>query len=1324
MPYDPSAVRSGSTFSTNPSYQGAWICYVNGVEVPIVGFDVQAGVWQIPAFTIHMVPDILLQRLGAEDRVPVQIFYLDQWLNPAEPEFRLLVDGEIVGWQYSSSKGQRTMAFSCLAHIHVFQQLYFFYMTNVDDIVAAQSPEAQASGFSQPGLLYPYSLFHQGLLVTNNQVAAASPPPPRRPGSTTAQTSPPTVEDPDAGVQPEAQPIKAPYELVYNVIKGVISTTVPNNRRAVPMMNFFARHIRKTRLHNRFVRLPFLEDPERIGAQKGVFPIFNAARNDEAMNAMQRQAVSQIGSSGPVWNVLQQIYSMVYMELAMIPNPPAVLVALNPQEGEPQDGRILRLLTPDLPVQARPSAGVLAAEADITAMAETFARNIRAAVRGQASIGQDVLAAAGFSRLPATEIEVDVANIRTHLERQARQLGGIQPSAVPPIETTDPTTPIRLAQYFVKPQFLFGVPPHCNVIFPSMVDGWTYDESFIQQPTRIYVNDSVMTQLLRAQGSNRHFMLHALTVAFPEEADALMEHKVGGDDATSETTRATPGMMESGKNLLIWPEEYYKGPVTAKLALPSWFQMLRQFSNGNAGNGSSGGASAPTTTPAPARTTTPNTAAGASPAPPNVPATPQPPIMNVAVPPTVSNARRGQVFDRVQSRPDFAYRWLISAEALAEGNRKTVPYSLPKYRDLTPSGYGTPRGSTERVPRWQQPISPALRILAEHLQSIFGSAIQRFYYHAGGQPVNPRPDRVVDPHIAGRAVDVMIRTVRRGSLYSMPDLEHGNPIAEYLVRNCDVFGIQYFIWARSQWSPSKPIGRKFSHYNTAPESERFDHFNHLHVELSVDAAAGNLPFYRTNGSSAGGGPERPARTVFGPPNTTGLVTTLPPGQNPREITRSVPLPQPGTEPGPTGTRTVARIIPTAQVNATEGQVNSDDSFQNLFRLYAQYEYLKQRYTVRRAAAQLRFNPYLVPGFPAMLFDHMSTRFHMVGYIQSFNHSANASGSGSLGTDVQFTCCRTLPEFINDVRTDAERFASRVTAAPAEIIDEIRVQIQDENQAEAFYRRLLYGDGPRLHNAPTAFRWDQAMGYSRGLAVEAIEIVGESVSASVTRMQAAQQALRDAANPDATPSPSSTNETSNANPVTATNSAAVLGATSQRQQTVTHNLDPNQELSPRENIYQDAFDRYDIAMQLASRPTCSLTQYIRFWHGGMTVNDLMARGEVGQAEDSFAYAETPEQDVVAIGQDPTGDAANIRGATSRKSAVFYAHIFKLRPGPGVGEDRLQGPSEAERGYTDPPSVRPSTVHAGVSATYPQTRADWDLVLEQYREKVRKLLRPSR
>lgn len=1245
MPFDPSAARSPGSFSDNPTYQGAWVCYINGLEVPIMGFEVESAVWQVPTFRIHLLPDVLLTRLGHEDRVPVQLFYLDAWHTPERPEFRLLADGEIIGWSYSNAVGARSMAFTCAAHIYLFQQLYFHFMTNVDDIVASRSPDTVASTLgSQPGLIYPYALFHQGLTASPGQVDAVLP---NAQGNRAADTAADT-----GAPAPGTEPIQAPYEFVNNIIKGCISAQVPNERRAVPMMNFFARHVRKVRLHNRLVRLPLLEDPSRLAARVGVFPIFNAARNLEALNAMQRHVASQVGNAGPVWNLVQQTLGLVYMEVGMIPNPCSVLVQLGDTSGggNPVDGRIIGAPTYDTPlVDQRPT--------------EDLTRSISIAP----------------SPAPGTGHELGVS----------------------------PTTPIRLAQNFVKPQLLFAVPPHCNVIFPSMISagGWTYDENYVGQPTRIYVNDSVMTQLLRADGPNREFMLHALTVGYPEEADALMHHKVG-----SSTGGEASGPTESGKNLLIWPEEYFKGPVTARAAVPPWFQFLRQFSNAQAG----------ALTPA-------NTADRAPPLPTPVVTTPGPstpisaltsvrdaPLVAVPARPDRRGGRQAPVLDAVrpEARPDYPYRWIPPPEVLARGDTQNTVYESTAYREM---------GGRNQIPPQRGTI--AFRdFLYRQFPGTFSrqflpdSQGRRIINHTIGLSRPTRrvkvytdPEAKVDDHQAGRALDLTIPKVRRDGVVRA-NLEVGAPIANWLIENAEAFGIAFITYARTTWSggafggwrngrPTRASARKLRHFREAPNSEQMDHFDHIHVTLTKEAAAG-LTGVLARGSGAQLGSTAPVTVV----SRSVLRVVL---RGAAELAGS----QTGAPASTTATSPNGETL-------TPGTPAERDTFARLFRLYVQYEYLRQRYAQRSAGANLLFNPYLVAGFPAMVFDSMAVRMHAVGYLQAVSHSGSASGQGaSLSTRVQLSYCRTFAEFVADVREDALRFAGRVTSAPAELISEIREVVQDEAQAEAFYSALLHGGRPTLAGA--AFRWTECMGYADGARSAPVEIVGDSVATVEARLRASGAAQRATAADSDTPGA----EQGQPTPATTSQSAAASGLSSQGQSTVTTNLDPNREFAPRENVYSDAFASYDVAMRLCARPCCTLDEYVRFWHGGKPVGTLQQTEQVGQVRYDFAYNTQTVTDTVTERAGASGEARVRVGQTTRPTAGFYDRIFKLRVGPGTGADRLTPPSAEERGYTDPPSVAPTAVTRGVPGDYPQTRADWDSVLDEYREKVRQRVRPS-
>lgn len=1326
MPFDPSATRSGSVFSSNPGYAPTWVCFINGIFVPILGFETSCGVWQIPSFRIHCFPDVSIQRLGYEDRVPVQIFCLDEWASDT-PTWRLLVDGEIVGWSFSSANGTRSIAFSCLAHIHVFQQLYFFYMTNVDDIVASRSPEVLAQGFTTPGLLYPHGLFHQGLLSTAAQAVEMSTEDQR---AQSAASKAPGEEESES-----TAPIQAPYELVTNVIKGVISSLVPNERRAIPMMNFFARHIRKTRFHNRWVRLPIFEDAETLSDRKGVFPIFNAARNDQALLAMQRQVVSQVGSSGPVWNLFQQVLGLVYMDLVMIPNPACVQVKLEPAgPNQPEEGRILRLFEDSAPLVVR-RRGVNEAQA------RTRARRLSAELQRQLDAREApdtaLLQEAGLTSTPTRASEISEEQIYQTLVRQARTVAARDGNT--DRATIDPREPIRLAQYAVKPQFLFGEVPACNVIMPSMVDSWTYDESFINQPTRVYINDSVMTRLLRAQGANREFMLHALTVGFPEEADALMHHRVAS--SASEGEGAAAGATESGRNLLIGPEEFFKGPVTARAALPSWFQMLRQFAN-SGGKGLN-------------KEDTPNAPNAPHATPPNsVPVT----TSAVEVPRSTTYTNAGPAGGVDSTQPTYASRVQVGSMTRVSLNGSQAPrFFLRNGGGLDPAHYiqatqtalwplpvrqrngrrgraseagGETRTTPQKMAQMVRLLLPVCRtafpgLTEDQLLAVtfgiywisfneqgvngyvswaLGNGKQYASYDARPWTINPW-DR--QPYQAARSPqDAAVRLVhdlKERYAASMNVLLTGRGDAAFTAF------IQRTGYRQTFWESMRPIRPDLL----------YAHLGFIGYYASENirdpAARAEIGLARSRSQSRY---FSQIRTLLQQDRVPADEITQRPfaGAVYRPLMREEDRPFLAQE-RPAGRTTVTRnVARTAASNSNEaptpgqGGAEEGDQFASLFRLYAQYEYLKQRYAQRNAGGNLRFNPYLVPGFPAMLFDSMQTRMHCVGYLQALSHSGYLTqGGASMSTTVQLSFCRTIHEFINDVRNDANRFAGRVTSAPAEIIDEIRTVIQDEARAEEFYQRYFYG-GARPGRVPAVFRWERAMGYARGLGVEEIEITGDSVETVLNRQQTAAEAQRAEANQEETAGAENTQP----RPASAETSASVDGVSSERQQTVHHNLDPNEELAPNPGtVYADAFDNYHIAMQLAARPVCTLEQFIRFWHGGRTINDLIESGEVADPRDDFAYHRESVRDVVGM----RTDGSEVRTQTSRPTARFYGRIFRLRPGPG------ETPTEAQRGYTAPPGVQPSATSEGLPADYPETRADWDAVLLAYADRVLRLLSPS-
>jgi hypothetical protein len=128
-------------------------------------------------------------------------------------------------------------------------------------------------------------------------------------------------------------------------------------------------------------------------------------------------------------------------------------------------------------------------------------------------------------------------------------------------------------------------------------------------------------------------------------------------------------------------------------------------------------------------------------------------------------------------------------------------------------------------------------------------------------------------------------------------------------------------------------------------------------------------------------------------------------------------------------------------------------------------------------------------------------------------------------------------------------------------------------------------------------------------------------------------------------------------------------------------------------YEPIFQSYSAAMQFVARPGCTLKEYVELWHG-KKIDELKEAGTVKGEYRSF-YS-------------PAKDKRNTGGA------IFWARIYKLTPGPGPTPDAKatnMGPapdySPAEGGWG----------MVGTPTGFPQTRLDWDKVLEEYRKLIR-------
>lgn len=474
-------------FTTERPLEGSWVVYFNGIEVPVRSVTVQMGVWDIPTATIEMPPDKELLRFGAEDKVQVAIFYLDNHyteLRGKEPDFRLLYEGYITGWQFTNTPSGRTLTFNTVNYLAILDSLYAFFMSGLDSMVTGvlegQKVPALEGGPVPTGPQFPAQLLYMGLDASRGQM------------------------------------IRRPFDLLENVIRACLGSKEQKTFASVPATNFYARFFRRAMFNNRIVPSPLLEiDHMRItdGTDpEGVFPILRYVRHQNTLDAL-RKHMDSIGSSASIWMVIRDTFMRLYYEILAITTAPIAQVNF---VGAGVNGEVI---------------GPPVFDEHMLRAQEVQAQGLTGAAAAAA------LTAGPFNPVP---------------EKATKQKAGIGPR------------PNRLLNYITKPEWRFGIPPSCNIIFPSMIEHFAYEEDYDKQATRTYINDDWLVTALNVGGAAKHFAIMA--VGYPRQVQEELDKRGSplrqGDQSVS------------GKNFLVWAEEYFKGPVVMQESLPQWFAML------------------------------------------------------------------------------------------------------------------------------------------------------------------------------------------------------------------------------------------------------------------------------------------------------------------------------------------------------------------------------------------------------------------------------------------------------------------------------------------------------------------------------------------------------------------------------------------------------------------------------------------------------------------------------------------------------------------------------------------------------------------------------
>lgn len=1161
-----------TAYTLNTFKNAHWLVYINGLEVPVMSVNTSFEVWKFPMATLEMVPHPYLQRLGNEDRIQVAIFFLDVFKDPSDPTFRLLGEYEVVGWAYTNSSYGRSLQLNCVSQLQIFAQLFFFYMSNVDDIIVGSGAAFATAAHAGSGakVYFPSSLFISGLVpqgATNDGDEGEASEGSEATNTSTGGAGPDygsgiDRDDSVAGeeILDETEFIRTPIEFITNIFKALVGfinplqtnpdvTENPNRLpvTAVSIMgrNFFGRWMLTTRFHRRWVALPIFEDNE-AREDPGCFPVVKAIRGYHLLRIMQKNVMNGVGQAQPVWELLQMVYGNMYMDVVPIPAPAAVR----------QDKKTW-----------------------------SIERELK---KGDLAIPK-----------PKEGSSSDL---------------GVSYKTSQPFE-------VALTSFIVKPQSVFGIPPRCNIIFPSMIENFSFQEDYMNQPTRLYMGETLVTDLLtQGDGQSTGFsslIAQQLTTGYPVVVRQRLKNYVQNPERNT-------------KNFIIYAEEFFRGPNTARLNAPPWLFLLAQAAKkGGVAGGTAG-------------------------------------LEKSMSNKLTKNAYQGSAtwkkFEHVKNFLD----------ALA--GAPTVKVNKPGGATIPPIPAGALYGFTWYESRFNPAAhrpGGAYGLMQIFVQGrddsgVWPAAIKakRFDWNAEFHNLVAAVRSSVPP--GDEVGDEVIS-------YYDANLKGKNVINKTILN--EIFKISGFNMILGFLYLQGVILTNFSQYGY-----RTIHWNDTFASYSAVGPSGL----------------KKAKALIPVENKAGWLPDTGTAKAYAIGSKAAWAHFSGAKYGDPGFPTYESEIDISGVENVEAVVQAVtlDALGGTFDLFAKYEFYRQKYAQRNMSLNLVFNPYIVPGFPCAVIDEPSAPINFLGYVTGVSHTMSASPDGpQMRTSVSVSFVRTLGEYLvvgleedrevgetlseqasqgdvtnenlptgqngedvfaqgNPALTKAQldRYVSvmeelnKFIGHPYEPIIPVRKVFQHIDDAEELYARLFYpGDNAK----PKKKAKDRHLFHQP----DYFKVVDDATGADYL----AKDFLLET-------------------PILELKRTFIAEARS-----------------------------YDAAMAYIARPSCSLKNYVLMWHRKSDASKIAAYQGVKES--------TSHPAAQALGR-PT---------------YYYPRIYKMRPGPipAAFGSKSTGKSTKFRKYVQAITNVDMKDGSGLetmfllgqankkySCHHPQTRFDWDKILEQY------------
>lgn len=505
--------------------------YICGVEVPAVSVAVSSNVGSVSTCNISLAAHPMLINLGEGDKTQVAVFYLDSWNHSKEPTWCLMFEGYIVNTSYSNSPSSRQVVISCASNMLALSKLYLELLGGKGGGKVGKSDKVTPNEITLRGN-YPRRLFTKNL---DNKTY-----------------------------------ITRPSEVLYNIILATTGTNTqikanPSKSPTIKLDTEITRLAAISKLNRENYLTGLTEDAKTLFLEK-----------EQKRLKYILDTTTEYGAVQVNWSVEQKVDKLDKDYISFILNKNLGKGSTN-SNATANTGFFTRFFNLTKFEQHIVSSPIIEGLPVTDPKAKSPSKEpsgVFPMLKTQRGLK--------YSRILATQTGFKYGENGSALSLLKNLFSvfnySVTDTVCPPAYKVDSLgMPVakfevggkynRIAQHITKPVSYFALPPACNAIFPCMIRNWQMSLSIEDTPTRLYYDRKSQGRSLNIKSSKKGYADHGSNVGYPA---TITRH---AQDAQ--------GTKRSDLEVLVFPEEYFKGPNPVFREIdPLFFEIKKQENAG------------------------------------------------------------------------------------------------------------------------------------------------------------------------------------------------------------------------------------------------------------------------------------------------------------------------------------------------------------------------------------------------------------------------------------------------------------------------------------------------------------------------------------------------------------------------------------------------------------------------------------------------------------------------------------------------------------------------------------------------------------------------